>query len=338
MPNMAFSAERKKQRPLKSGVILPNKELILMESLKSDNIELLIGKTGFYYFNSIIELRDSQDDWHYPIMSEMEFKKMDCIFKQHRVYWTEMLYRCHIAVLVSIFRSTRWLDSISSSIISKSFYSFSSCLRGFIEALADSFYTLRNIPLTIAKDFQAIYQALKTESVVIIDHDVLEKTLIHFTHASKKPKGEKKSKEREHFYAKQTREYLQSIEGGNEKILDLYSYLCEVTHPSYYSNTTVFFARDDEMIVCGDSLEYELSLIHSLLDVMSETIETAYRIHCTNTFQILNLLNLFDIKEIFTKFNFIENFKNIDSWFEIEKYIKESKSRYQNAIDTGKYN
>lgn len=308
-----------------------------MKNIVSENIKALIGTEGLNYYNCVVQIRDSQDDWHYQIQPEKEFRANESIFKQNKIYWTEILFRCHIAVLVSIFRSTRWIDAITESISAKNYYSFASNLRGLIESIADSFYTLRNIPLTIAKDFSAIHNAIKTDSIVLITHDELEKVLIHFTHAAKKPYGEKKSKEREHFYAKQTQEYLKSIKNGNDRILDLYSFLCQISHPSFYSNSTVLFHQNDKMIVCGDSFELELNLINTIIEEMSEFIQCAYRVHCISAFEILNLLNLFNIKEISTNFGLSEDIKKLKTWNEIEDYIKKSETRYNIALNTGDY-
>ena len=119
--------------------------------------------------------------------------------------------------------------------------------------------------------------------------------------------------------------------------MELYSHLCQISHPSIHANSTVLFHQDDKMIVCGDSFNYELCMIEHIVEDMSEHILTVYRVHSINAFEILELLNLFNIQEISTNFNLSDDLKNLDSWKEIENYIQESKTLYKLGVKSGAY-
>jgi hypothetical protein len=299
-----------------------------------DNISKYLPNEIIEYYCFMHSLKTSKDEWKYRFMPDGEYKKIDDLNRQAKIYWSEMLYRTHIVVLVSMFKALRWIDSLDNN--TDNYYGFCSSLRCLIESCADSFYTLRFAPLTIAKDYRAIYESIKNNSSIILTHGPLEAILIHFIQGTKLSKEQKKTFPEE-YNAKQTVEYLSSIEGGNEKIKQLYNLLCGVSHPAYESTRLFLFESNDETIVCSDSCNgYEIQLIESLMKNFGESLLKMFRVFMTNVLSTLNLLNYFQMPEIHTK---IETYiiEGHESWGDIAMYMQESQKRYMSALKKGVY-
>lgn len=146
-----------------------------------------------------------------------------------RVYWSEILYQAHFAAATSLVRSERWLAGVLESAGSENYTTFMACFRGFLEAAADTFHTLQDIPLDLADCHPIVRRALNgvLRTVTLAAH--LEDPLIHFTHARYVKRGEEVPPTHR---AKETMEYLESLsEPPGPKIAQCYRELCDVTHP-----------------------------------------------------------------------------------------------------------
>ena len=288
-------------------------------------------------YNCLCEIRDLKDDWRYKIIHVDNFANHDNPFEAAADYWKEILSRAHLSVLVTYFKSLRWIDAVNDAKEKGNYYSFVASLRGFLECCSDSFYSLQCVPLTIAKDFECISRQLSQTSVVITDHQLLEELLIHFSHATKLGKEQKKVCP-EFLNAKQVRDYLRSISDVDDKIDVLYSYLCQVVHPASQSADIILFhTSDNEMIVCGDSFHLEKEFI-SIIDVeFAEVILNTFAIICTNGFTILKLLNKFSLPELHTSYALDDVVELIDAWQDILALIAKSKENYDLAKKTGVY-
>jgi hypothetical protein len=152
-----------------------------------------------------------------------------------RVYWTEMLYRVHLAVATSLIRHQRWLAGALQAGLDQNLFPFGSCLRGFIESAADSRHTLIQVPFTLAENSRAIDRALAglLETGLLIEE--LEDRLVHYSHARRLTKGEQEQAPA-YLRAKPAAEYISAFEGGlREQLREFYGRLCEVTHPAALS-------------------------------------------------------------------------------------------------------
>jgi hypothetical protein len=299
-----------------------------------ENLTKILPKEIIEYYNFIYSFKSSKDIWEYRFISNEEFLEIDDPNGMAKIYWLEMLYRTHIVVLVSWFKALRWLDSLDNNI--NNYYGFCSNLRSLVESCADSFYTLRSAPLTIAKDYRAIYESINNNnSPIILFHKPLEETLLHFIQGTKLSKEEKKSYPAE-YNAKHIVEYLSSIEGGNEEITQLYSYLCGISHPAYESTQMFLFLHNEDTIVCGDSYDFEKKQVEELAEIFGDSLSKMFNVFMANTFSTLNLLNYFQIPEIHSE-NIADKIEWHSSWVEIAKYMDESHKLYLQALEKENY-
>jgi hypothetical protein len=285
------------------------------------------------YYELMRSFKTLRDEWRYRFISDDDFRELTDLTTQAKVYWSEMLCRTHIVVLVSWFKALRWLESLNNNI--DNFYGFCSNLRSLIESCADSFYTLRFAPLTISKDYRAIYESIHNNSPIFLTHEPLEKILLHFIQGTKLSKEQRQAYPSE-YNAKQIVEYLSSIEGGNEKIIQLYGYLCGVSHPAYESTQLFLFLHNSETIVCGDSYDLEKKMIQDLLKCFEDSILIMFRVFMVNSLSTLNTLNYFNLPDIHSEID-VTAVEGHPSWKEVSQYMEESNKKYLEAMQSGIY-
>jgi hypothetical protein len=279
-------------------------------------------------------LRDSKDEWRYKFMDESKFAAIEDPKLCSSIYWSEMLSRTYIVTLVSSFKTLRWIEAMDNNY--NNYYGFCSSLRGLIESVSDTFYTLRQVPLTIALDFKVIKEQINNNSNVLITHASLESELLHYIQATKLNKEQKENNPKS-YNAKQVREYLKSINDPDDKLLFLYDYLCGIAHPAYEANQLFLFLHNDEAIVCSDSINYEQQLINALLEENGETLSRLCKIYMNNLTSVWLILNQFKIDCIHSEINFEFEFKKTELWKEVNDLIIASDKKYSEAIINGKY-
>jgi hypothetical protein len=277
-------------------------------------------------------LKDNNEEWKYNFMNDDMFKEIKDPTKAAEIYWLEMLYRIHIVILITSFKTIRWIESLSSN--SNNYYGFCASLRGLIESMTDTFYTMKSIPLTIANDFWAIKYQIEKSSNVLITHGNLESSLLHYIQATKLTHDEK-AKHPKSFNSKQIKEYLDSVKLQSVNIL--YSYLCGITHPAYESNKLFLFLHNNETIVNSQSESMELKMIETLIETNRDTLSKMSRIYMNNLVSCMLMLNEFEISKLSFDISYEKEFKKSKVWLEINQLIMNSKSKYENAILTGKY-
>jgi hypothetical protein len=206
---------------------------------------------------------------------------------------------------------------------------------GWLESVADSFYTLRQFPLTTANDFHVIRKQIDKTAVIFTSHEALESELLHYIQATKFSSEMKKSVPK-HYNAKKVVDYLNSfaIDSG---ILLLYNYLCGVAHPAYESGNVFLFLYNSETIVCNESQELERQMITKLLEAFHPMIEQMFRIYMHNILSTTTLLNDFGIPLLMTELSGENDFRETEIWKEVETLKEQSISKYQKAESTGKY-
>lgn len=299
-----------------------------------DKIKKYLNPEMIDSYNFIKSLKDSQDEWKYNFMPDEKFANMKDAVKGSEIYWSEMLYRTHIVVLVSLFKSVRWIDSLENN--HNNYYGFCSNLRGLIESCADSLYTLLTVPLTIASDYKAIFESIHNNSPILLIHEKLESNLLHYIQATNLNKDQKKIYPNS-FNAKHITEYLDCFKDGNEEIIKLYKFLCGISHPAHEATKLFLFLYKGETIVCGDSDLFEIQLIEDLLKETSEVLNKMFRVFIVNIMGILNLLNNFNIPEIRTNFSKENNIEQHLTWIEIKELMDKSIEKYSEGIKNMEY-
>lgn len=298
-----------------------------------DNISKFLPEEINDFYNFSISLKTSKDDWKYYFMPEEEYMSIKDPKKQICIYWTEILYRCHIVSLVSIFKITRWLESMDNNV--NNYYGFCSNLRSLIESCADSFFTLRSVPLTIANDYKLIKEILNCNSPILTIHEKLESTLLHFIDGTKLNKEQKKEFPK-YFNAEHITDYLKTFEDGNDEIIKLYRFLCGISHPASESTKMFLFLHKGDTYVCGDSYNLESNLVEDLLDQNKESLLKMIRTISGNINCILKLLNEFPIPLIHTDYRG-DNLKEYIPWIEVKDIMHKSIEKYKIGIKTKSY-
>lgn len=231
-----------------------------------------------------------------------------------KIYWQEILLRVHFASVTSLIRTKKWLEGVVLGIESKNLLVFCSSLRGFLEATTDSYYSLEGLPIALALNFKTINSALKGELNRIFESQEIEDKLIHFQFAKKGKKGLNTNT-----IAHTNVEYIKSFDLENIGIKELYSELCEVTHPA--ENSVNCFTKK---IVVSEHCSYSLTSTETDNNIISEIIlkywsqiykliNMGFSLYCT----CLKLLTLFDFENIHSEYidnSIFEDMLNKNTW------------------------
>lgn len=251
--------------------------------------------------------------------------------ESHKIYWQEMLQRVHFASVTSLIRSKKWLEGTVLGLETKNLLLFASSFRGFLEATADSYYSLESLPTSMALNFKIINSAVKGELNQCFCPEELENKLIHFQFAKKGKKG----KDPEIKIALSNADYIKSFDLENLGIKELYSDLCEIAHPT--ANSVNCFTKEiivsENYSYCVTSTETDDTVISKLLDRYSNQIKHLLKMGLSLYCICLKILTLFDYEDVHSEYInesiFIE-LLNKESWDSIlemiekgEKYLDE---------------
>lgn len=167
----------------------------------------------------------------------------------NKIYVLEIISRFHAAALITLRRNLSWMEAIETSYGQSSFFAFCASLRGMIESSADSFFSLRYTPQNLASYFRILASCISgAESTKVCVFKEMEDWGLHFLEAGK---YDDKSRDKEHYQAKQTYEYIDAIEKDPffGKVYPLYQELCQITHPSRESTYLYFSRNNDHWVV-----------------------------------------------------------------------------------------
>ena len=156
-------------------------------------------------------------------------------------------YEIHFAASAALLREHSWVHGTITSTHENNFLSAMASLRGVVEASADVYYALKKAPsvlvawdriLRIAVDGapvregpQAVESFMAEAESVIMDVAQLLDGVRHFRYALGKIRTRRS--EYSHAPAAETmRSYIDSFDDCSDPVHDLYSLLCEYTHPS----------------------------------------------------------------------------------------------------------
>ncbi len=196
--------------------------------------DTIIGPVGVNYLATIDSVLPEFKSARY---SFLEAEKYESILgtnpaEAYRVYWSEILFRTHLAAATSIIRSRRWIDGILREEEDPNFLVFMAAIRGLLESAADASTAFQVVILTLTEHYRIVEDALTRrcrEPHSLHVSPELEDALIHYSHATKVPKAADIPNSQR---AKSMQEYLSVFEQGKVLgIREMYSALCDATHP-----------------------------------------------------------------------------------------------------------
>lgn len=238
-----------------------------------------------------------KDSYSFEDLDEFKFNACDAeTGRDHagRIYWTEMLYRAHMASVAAIFRTTRWIEVAIREHEARSLYGCASACRSLIESAGDIGFSLAPVSHTLA----SIKDKVKAEitgraSGPLLISTELEDSLIHFTHARKVAKTEDLPASHKAMQSFKYIDYVDQMKIPGVK--DLYARLCEIVHPAAESVSVTFVPKGATWIV--DPLN-ENTVLQNLLAKAQGTLLGVVMASYNAPLLILKTLHSFDL---FTK-------------------------------------
>ena len=229
--------------------------------------------------------------WYCPDSQFLEILRRN-IAEGNYIYVSELLGRAHQATHLSILRQSRWMNGVEMGLVDGNLFVFASALRGFVEGAGDSFDFLKAVAPSLKEHFHGFRAALgKRVSSGIVCSEEFENLLIHFKHAHKVPKG---TVEPITHSAQQAARYVSHLDlDGSSQAKELYSELCQITHPA--DNSVLCFLKWDAATSAETwDLSHEAEIIQGLIVKHWDAIEKSVRIVFNSALLTLFTLNYFD--------------------------------------------
>ena len=276
-------------------------------------IDSVLGQTCARYIQLIDELDLARLTTQYPFESNDEYENIlwNNPRKGMRIYWEEILSRSHLCSITGILRTRHWVSAVVSATRDKNLLSFAAAFRGLIESAADTSFSLRAVPLTLARLSSRIIDILSGKSDQLLIASELEGFLIHFAHA-RHLSGSEAKKHPPHHEARRTRDYIEILEQGNvANVVQCYCEMCDLTHPGQSSvwmwlkhkqNEVHLSAGQDESIISRYLKENTSTFIGLLMFGLNPSVLT------------LRILNYFPIPKLHTPQLNNWNFSSIEAW------------------------
>lgn len=290
-------------------MIQPIKQIKKYKELHSDVISKMHHKKHYYH-----------DALHY---SNKLLNNKPC--EANKIYWDEILFRIHFASVTSIMRNEKWLEGVLVSIEKENFLLFAASLRGFLEAVTDSYYSLLNVPFDIACNFKNIKLGIEGKLEELLVSANLEETLIHFQFASRSNKtGMPYNK------ALYTSDYIRNFDKYSDiNTRKLYSELCGVVHPA--ANSLYPFTiniRESEACEYGTTVvNLDTKYINNVLGNHCDTILELLKFAIITPVISLKVLNLFEYELIESSYLascIVNDMINEDVWNKIVRLAEMS--------------
>lgn len=224
-------------------------------------------------------------------------------------------------------RNQKWMKGIIFGIESNNYIIFASSLRGYFEAFVDSYYSTNFKFIDISENFNNINNALQGKLDRLFLNNEFEESLIHFYSASKN--ANTKTQNVEWLNPFTNRKYINEFDlPGDELKHELYSELCEITHPASPSIKCFTAETNIKVLSIQTDASRDNTLIEEMLRKYSIILNLIFSL--SNTIPILNLrvLNYFDepcISANYIKGSIINNLcVNQKKWNIIEEKLKSS--------------
>lgn len=242
------------------------------------------------------------------------------------VYWREILHRAHWAASASLIRTHRWLSGMLGAFIEENLIVFCSCLRGLLEACADTWHSLSPVAPTLAYAKQTVDLALRKQLKKNIIAEEIEDHLIHFTFARKPRKGETLP---ELHKAENVSRYLSALEREQPGLKEFYAELCDVVHPGAQSILSFACPLDElaseVVLTFGNEPRLLAHFAVGFRKLVPDLIATGFNIGVL-TLRTLNALPASDVQ---TPFLTTINFKPNAEWTKIKKLLAESRAPHE---------
>lgn len=228
----------------------------------------------------------------------------------------EILQRLYLSTLAGCLRQIRWIDAMCQGVKTDNYILFASSSRGFLEAATDFYDALEDIPLSLAKSYKLLCEAISCKlDYEVIDFKEIEDRLLHFQEANKE-----NGKSDSNLKPKSAKSY---IESRNIKQLDLYkcySDLCEMTHPAKQS-LDLFFDEDNYILTININKDKENidKFINKYTVKYAELLMRTVNL-CAIIFK---LINAFKVDGLYLKTAEQIDLNSIKLWRKIENYISE---------------
>jgi hypothetical protein len=214
-----------------------------------------------------------------------------------RVYWREILYRAHLAAVTALARHARWIAACLQHYGAEPNYlGFACCFRGLLEAAADTFYSLRGVPLTIASSIELVQRAIRgqLDTGAYIAGEI-EQLLIHFLYARRLDRASPIAPGHK---AETAAAYVQClIDQNDDSVRRMYEELCGLTHPAAASVAWMLKTSPDLALLQFGGAE-DGRCVRELVDRHSRAIKTVAAIPLDISVCTLRVLNRLPLREV----------------------------------------
>jgi hypothetical protein len=278
----------------------------------------ILGKEVGLFAHLIDHLLPELDGTRYEFEDRSVFAARPKL-EMNRVYWTEMLYRSHWASAGSILRIQRWLSGYHLAYSQSNLLAAAACARGLIEAAADSEHTLGAVPLSLARDHASITAALGETLIAPFVSPELEERLIHFTHARKTSKSETAPSSH---IARQVVQYRARLDQIEPRVVHLYGYLCDLTHPGASSVLSYAEALSMNAELMQFSVAAETRALRDLNSDFLKLASSVLMFGLNPAFVTLKLLNAFPLVQIHTSGANTLDLEEIRLWQEVSGLLR----------------
>ena len=266
--------------------------------LEQDSIQTVSHK--LHALNAICrEITAVKQDRPFEFMALKDYTKVAASDpgRMAQIYWTEIFYRAHVASMTALVRHSCWMEAcLDLCGENPNFLGFAACLRGLLENAADTFFSLRAVPLTIASQYKAVEEVMRGHhSSTAFICEELEQLLIHFLYARKLDASED---DPGHHKAAAVFEYVNSLVDNNDAtVKKLYTELCQLAHPAAQSVQWLLRGPADSLWV-GSRRDREA--ISSMLERHADALDTITDVPVNISISILKLLNMSHLDEVRT--------------------------------------
>jgi hypothetical protein len=295
---------------------------ILSVNLDLTKMAAIFGKEATIYGQIVNDIASdlAKDSYSFEDLGDFELNTRNAeTGKEHagRVYWTEMLYRAHMASVAAVFRTTRWIEVAIREYEAGSLYGCASACRSLIESAGDIGLSLSSVALTLADNKDKVKAEIngRVTGPLMISQE-LEDSLIHFTHARKVKNSEEAPESHKAMQSYKYVDYVDRMKVAG--VQQLYARLCEIVHPAAESVSVTFVPKGDAWIV--DPFN-EGIVLHNLLAENRSTLSGVVMASYNAPLLILKTLHSFDL---FTKLSGLRKyqFDDIPAWGRIDSVLR----------------
>lgn len=282
----------------------------------------IFGKEAAVYGKIVSDIASdlAKDSYRFEDLDDFEINTRDAeTGMEHagRVYWTEILYRAHMASVAAVFRTTRWIEVAIREYEARSLYGCASACRSLIESAGDIGLSLGPVAYALADNKDALKVAIngKATGPLMISQE-LEDSLIHFTHARQVTKSEEAPESHKAMPSYKYIDYVDKMKVAD--VQQLYARLCEIVHPAAESVSVTFVLKGDAWIV--DPFN-ERTVLQNLLVENRGTLSGVVMASYNAPLLILKTLHSFDL---FTKLSGLRKYRfdAIPAWSKIEAMLR----------------